>query len=300
MGPSPLPVRSHLTFLRLLGHGAGGGNVAEAALGALRQEGPCWGQLQDELGPRVPLGEETKALCGRLPTPTQQGQFSQHKGCTVRLGLPAGGGPGAEGGPREWLLGPEVRRSGVAVEGGGVAEQGRGEHPGPRTSLVSPGLPPMSVQQRCGGVCHWQDPAARGWGCTWAPRRRCPEAGQGSQPVPSQSHLDLVVFLSISKLEGVGLHCAGHGGPAACLGCPPLFVQAPPGGPSLGQRPHPLARSIHLSVVAAALAATRDSSPVPAGALTSRHTGALSHCTGPCLGHWAQPGGYPIGAASTR
>ena len=109
VGPSPLPVRSHLTFLRLLGHGVGGGNVAEAALGALRQEGPCWGQLQDELGPRVPLGEETKALCGRLPTPTQQGQLSQHKGCTVSWAFQRVGGMG-------WKVGPGngygARRSG--------------------------------------------------------------------------------------------------------------------------------------------------------------------------------------------
>lgn len=40
----------------------------------------------------------------------------------------------------------------MAVEGGGVAEQGPGEHLGSRTSLVFPGLPPMSVQQRCGQV----------------------------------------------------------------------------------------------------------------------------------------------------
>lgn len=112
-----------------------------------RQEGPCWGQLQDELGPRVSSGEETKALCGRLPTPTQQGQISQHKGCTVRLGPPAGWGPGVEGGLREQLLCPEVR-SGSGGRRGGQA--GPGEHLGPGTSLVSPGLPPMSVQQRCG------------------------------------------------------------------------------------------------------------------------------------------------------
>ena len=83
-----------------------------------RQEGPCWGQLQDELGPRVSSGEETKALCGRLPTPTQQGHFSQHKGCTVRLGPPAGWGPGVEGGPREWLLGLEVQSGSGGRRGG--------------------------------------------------------------------------------------------------------------------------------------------------------------------------------------
>lgn len=201
-----------------------------------------------------------------------------------------------------------VRRSGVAVEGGGVAEQAQGN-----TWVLEQGWSPLASLPCLSSrgvegpgdnlgspVCRWQDPAARGWGCIWAPRRQCPEADRGSQPVPSQSHLYLVVLLSISKLEGVGLHCAGHGGPAACLGCPPLFIQTPPGGPSLGQRPQPLTPSIHLSVVAVALAATRDSSPVPAGALVSRRTGALFHRTGPRLSHWAQPGGYPIEAASTR
>lgn len=175
----------------------------------------------------VPLGEETKALCGVLPTPIQQGQLSQHKGCTVRPGPPASGG-GTEVGCQGMATG-----SRMAVGGGRSVLQGSWESRGPRTSLVS-GLPPMSVLQRCGGV--WGQlgfscllsagPSCqvRGWLCTWAVLRQCPEAGKGPGTMPSHSHLDLIILLSISKLEGVGLHRAGHRGPATCLGCPPLFI----------------------------------------------------------------------------
>lgn len=115
---------------------------------------------------------------------------------------------------------------------------------GPRASLVSSGLPPVSVLQRRGGaggqlaspIDHGQDLVIRCWLCTWAASGPCPEPRQGPEPKASHSHLDFVV-LSISKLEGVCLHCAGHGGPAACLGCSPLFIQALPRSPSLGKYP---------------------------------------------------------------
>lgn len=53
--------------------------------------GPCWGQLQDELGQAVPLGRDKGPVCFLPPTP-QKGQLPQHKGSTVRLGPPASGG----------------------------------------------------------------------------------------------------------------------------------------------------------------------------------------------------------------
>lgn len=158
------------------------------------------------------------------PTP-KQGQLFRHKGCTVRLGPPAGGGG------RGWGVslrnGPGSR---VAGGLGRAAQQGPREHPGPRTSPVSSDLPPVSVLQRRGGA----------WGQLGSPirvRGWCPEPWEGPEPMASQSHLDLIVLLGIGKLKGVCLHCAGHGGPAACPGCPPLFVQALPRSPSLGQHP---------------------------------------------------------------
>lgn len=251
------------------------------------------------------MGEGTKALCAMLPTPTQQGQLSQHKGCTVRRGPPAGGdGLG-------WRVGPS---NGYWVQSGSGGRQGGPARPmGTRRSQDKPGLlwPPSHVcpagvwrglgttwvfshLSLAGPSCQ-----VRGWLCTRGVHRRCPEAGWGPEPMPSRSHLDLVILLSFSKLEGVGLHRAGHGGPAACLRWPPPFVQALPRGPSLGQRLDQLAPSTHLSVVAAALAATTACSPVPAGAHASRRTGTLPYWAGPRLGRRAQPQGYPIGALST-
>lgn len=141
------------------------------------------------------------------------------------------------GEPKEW---PWVQ-SGKGL--GNAAQQGPREHPGPRTSLVSSSLPPMSVLQRRGGawgqlgspIYRGQDLAIRCWLCTV--HGQCPEPWQGPEPTASWSHLDFIVLLSISKLKGVCLHRAGHGGPAARLGCPPLFVQALPRSPSLGQDP---------------------------------------------------------------
>lgn len=133
-------------------------------------------------------------------------------------------------------------------------------------------------------------------GCSW----QCPESRQGPEPMAGHSHFDFIVLLSISKLEGVCLHCAGHWGPAACLGCAPLFIQALPRSPSLGQHsPQLLAPGISPSVVAAALVVPPACSPVPARGHASRCTGILFHWAGPHLSHWAQPSGYPIGAVST-
>lgn len=182
--------------------------------------------------------------------------------------------------------------NGYWVQSGSGARVGRGEEVGRQVSPAGPRktlgawnklgllwLPshvwPAEVRRDLGPA--WQ---VRGWLCTWAVHRQCPE------PVPSGSHLDLIILLSISELEGVGLHRAGHGGPAACLGCPPLVVQALPRGLGLGQHPHWLPPSIHLRVVAAAaLAATPACSPAPARGHVSRCWGMLSYWTGPGLSH---------------
>lgn len=95
------------------------------------------------------------------PHPARAAFPTQRLHC--ELGLPEGGGPGVEGGPREWLWGPEVRRSGMAVEGGGVVEQGPGEHPGPRTSLVSlASLPCLSSRGVEGSVIGKTQPPGPG------------------------------------------------------------------------------------------------------------------------------------------
>lgn len=228
------------------------------------------------------------------PCHPQQGQFFQHKGCTVRLGPPqaAGGGRGVGVGLRNGR--------GSRVAGGA----GRGSPAGPRTSLVSSGLPPSSVLQRCGGA----------WGRLGSPinHGETQLSGAGSAPglFPGgalgpgrilSSHLDFIVLLGISKLEGVCLHCAGHGGPAGCLGSPPLFVQALPRSPSLGKHLPGLWPGIYLSVVVAALPVPVPPacSPVPARGHVSRCTGILFHRAGPHLSCWAQPSSYPIGAVST-
>lgn len=88
------------------------------------QQGPCWGQLYDELGQVIPLGEETKALCGMHPTspfsPPRKDSFPAQR-------LHCGAGPSNQwgwhrggGGPKEW---PWVQ-SGRGV-GGQDPEQAR-------------------------------------------------------------------------------------------------------------------------------------------------------------------------------
>lgn len=175
-------------------------------------------------------------------------------------------------------------------------------------SQNKPGLPPMSVLQRRRGVwgqlgsSHLSLPApscqVRDWLCIWA-LGKWPEAWQLPEPMLGHSHLNLVILLSIGKLKGVCLHRAGHGGPAACLGCPPLFIQALPRGPSLGRHLHQLPSSIYLGVVAVVPATTTACSPVPARGRGSRCTRTLSHWVDPRLSHWAQPSGHPIRVAST-
>lgn len=59
-----------------------------------------WGRSGMSWGQAVPLGGETMALCGTLPAPTPTGSLVWHKGHTVRLGPPAGGG-GVEWGLRK-------------------------------------------------------------------------------------------------------------------------------------------------------------------------------------------------------
>lgn len=136
----------------------------------------------------------------------------------------------------------------------------------------------------------------QGWSVPGPPR-----GAQGwhrvPSPCPGHSHLDLVILLSVCKLEGVGLDCAGHGGPAACPGSPPLLLQALPGALSLGQHPRQLPPGIYLRVVAAAPPA---SSPSPAEGCVGRHAGTLSQWVGPHLSHWAQLSSYPIGEMSMR
>jgi len=245
------------------------------------------------------LGEETKALCGMHPAhppPPARTVFPAQKLHCEPGPSNQGGWHRVGGGPKEWPW----------VQSGRGA--GQGSPAGPRTSLVSSGLPPMSVLQRCGGaggqlrspLDHGQDLVIRCWLCIWAVPGRCPEPRQGPEPVAGHSHFDFIVLLSISKLEGVCLHCAGHRGPAACLGCTPLFIQALPRSPSLGQHPPQLlAPGIYPSVVAAALVVPPACSPVPARGHVSRCTGILFHWAGPHLSHWAQLSGYPIGVVST-
>lgn len=163
------------------------------------------------------LWERRQRLCVVCsPAPIRGGQLSQHKGCPVRLALQLVGVAWGGGGPREWLLGPEWQWG----KGWAGEEVERQVSPaGPRKTLGAwnklgllwppSHVWPAEVRRDLGPA--WQ---VRGWLCTWAVHRQCPE------PVPSGSHLDLIILLSISELEGVGLHRAGHGGPAACLGCP--------------------------------------------------------------------------------
>lgn len=240
------------------------------------------------------LWEETKALCDMLPIPHP-----------ARTACPAQRRHCKAGPSSQWGRG---RRNGHWVQSGSGGS--RSVRQGPRGTARSqnkPGLPPMSVRQRRGGFggnlgsptyhCRTQL-SGEGQALPLGSSRAVPEAGQGPGPVPSGSHLDLVV-LGIGKLEGVCLHRAGHRGPAACLGRPPLFIQALPRGPALRQHLHQLPPSIHLSIVAAAPAATPACSPVPARGHVSRCAGTLSHQAGLCLSHWAQPSAYPVGAPST-
>lgn len=252
------------------------------------------GKLQDEWAGGPFGGRQRPCVVCSLP-PTSKDSFpTQRRLCEA--GPPAGGG-GAGGratGSRAALGGKQVSPAGSS---------------GTPSSQHQPGLPPMSVQQRRGAfggrvgspsLISRTQVSGEGELCTWALQgSEWPEAGRGPEPTLSCSHLDLIVLLSVGELEGVGLHRAGHRGPAAGLGCPPLFIQALPRGPPLGQHLHQLLPGIHLSVVAAAPAATPAASPVPARAHVSRCPGTASHGAGPRLSRWAKPSSYPIGAAST-
>lgn len=243
---------------------------------------------------------ETKALCVRPPRPpARTASPAQRLLCEV---APSSwwGWHRVGGGPTEWPLGPE----------GQWGEAGQpGEVHGNTQVPEQAWSPPASLlclscrgAEGFGGDLGFPMSSAgpsrevRHWLCTWALRGLCPEAGQRPEPMAGHSHLDFVVLLSIGKLEGVCLHCAGHGGPAACPGGSPLVIHALPRGPSLGQHPHQLLPSIRHSVVVAAPPAC---SPLPAGSHVSRWEGTFSYRAGPPLSQRAQPSGYPIGAVST-
>lgn len=50
----------------------------------------------------------------------------------------------------------------------------------------------------------------------------------------SPLHLDLVIFLSISKLKGIDLHRGGHRSPDTGWRRAPVFIQTLPGAMNLG------------------------------------------------------------------
>lgn len=120
--------------------------------------------------------------------------------------------------------------------------------PRPQTKPSLLWLPSQSVLQRRGGI--WGqlrfshvigrtqllsgEVLALHRGCSWVVLK----ARQGPEPMPSHLHLDLIILVNINKPKGVCLHCAGHRGPAACLGCPLLFIHTFPRSPTLGRHLH--------------------------------------------------------------
>lgn len=254
----------------------------------------CWGSSRMSRGRRS-LWEETEALCGMLPTPHPARTASPAQRPHCEAGPPASGG-GAGG----MATGPEWQRGGSRS-----ARQGPRNTQVPEQAWPSSHVCPAEAWRVWGNlgspsIIGRTQVSGKGELCAWGlPGSEWSEAGRGPEPTLSCSHLDLVVLLGIGEREGVCLHRAGHRGPTACLGCPPLLIQTLPRGPALGQHLHQLLPSIHLSVVAAAPAATPAGSPVPARGHVSRYSGTLSQGAGPRLSHWAKPSSYPIGAAST-
>lgn len=239
-----------------------------------------WGKLQQEPGRRSLGGD--RGPVWYVPSP------HQHKGRPVRLALqPVGAGARPRHGHRV--------RSG---SGGG-----RSARRGPRT--------PVSVQQRRGGwgATSGLPPASAGPGGSGrgeralhlGPSRAGCGLRLGGVLSPRSAAHTLTSSSSSASANSKVFACTvlGTGGPRARLGCTPLFIQALPRGPALGQHLHQLPPSIHLRVVAAAPAAAPAGSPGPAGGRVSRRTGTPSLGGGPRLGHGARPSSYPIGAAST-